>query len=556
MSSLQIFSNSIIFMFTLVCFALFVFASFYSAKGIKYQKGIYFLLAGMTLDLVASWLGYHINLLQSSSIPLNILVSIELIIILVSMVFMALAASQFLVSRVPDVPIVLGITSIGLVAVVYFVFIHPDGEMVNNMRHIFPVAGLAYISGSFWSQSSRRKPGSVFAAAVTSLVTVFLILRLIGIPFFTPYGIYLPAFLYLMLAISLFMIKTDSVEIELFESREKIKGYNKKIEEIIRLSPFPILISRLSDDKIMLANHNAIKLFSIPFNDIDRFKLRDFFAESDARQALTERLEHEKEVQDFEILVKTPTSDTPFWVLASANIIDYNRDIAIYTAFQDITIRKNKENLLKNQAIRDPLTSLYNRRYFEEEVGKRISAAKVDKSDYSVMMVDADHFKKVNDTFGHKTGDKVLIELAATCEKALRDNDIVARYGGEEFVIFLSKTNAASAKMVAERLRETIAGVVVHADDGLNVTFTVSIGISSSEVSDNIDHLIKTADEALYRAKGNGRNRSEIFTLNDLATFKNQEAGKDSKATRHPIFDKENEEEISLLDGIQSKHMD
>ena len=556
MLSLQVFGNSTIFIFTLICFIFFAFSSLYSANGVKQQKGIYFLFVGLTLDFVASWLGYHINLMQNSSVPLSILVFIELFIYLISMIFMALAASQFLVSNIPDVPVILGVSGIGLFAIIYFILIQPDGEMVNNMRRIFPIAGIAYMSGSFWSQSSNKRKGSIFAALITSVCSIYMILMLMGIKLFIVNSIYIPSFLYLSLAVSLLMIKADSVVIELNESKEKIKSYNKKIEEIIRLSPFPILISRLSDDKIMLANNNAVKLFSIPSFEIDRYKLRDFFAEPEARQTLTERLESEKDVQDFEILVKTPTSDTPFWLLASANIIDYNHDIAIYMAFQDITIRKNKENLLKNQAIRDPLTSLYNRRYFEEEVRKLISAAKVDGSNYSVMMVDADHFKRVNDTYGHKIGDKVLIELAATCEKALRENDIVARYGGEEFVIFLSQTNANSAKMVADRLRETISRIVVHADDGSPGTFTVSIGISSSEVSDNIDHLIKTADEALYRAKENGRNRSEIFTSDDLANFKTEEPEKEEKQqSRHPIFDKENEEEISLLDGIQSNHI-
>lgn len=143
-------------------------------------------------------------------------------------------------------------------------------------------------------------------------------------------------------------------------------------------------------------------------------------------------------MQDFEILVKTSTGDTPFWLLTSANIIDYNYDIALYAAFQDITSRKNRETLLKNQAVRDPLTSLYNRRYFEEEVTKRIALSRMKGGCYSVLMIDADKFKNVNDTYGHKVGDKVLIELSSTAERALRDCDIVARYGGEEFVCYLS----------------------------------------------------------------------------------------------------------------------
>ena len=551
MSGLQLFDDPTIFTLTMISLAIFAFSSIYNASGIKYRLGIYLLFAGLTLDFIASWFGFEMNFMSSTSLDVSIF--IEMSLILASMAFLIFAALQFLVIKLPNLFLGLCIILIGLSANVYFIFLNPDGDMINNMRHIFPIAGLTCVAISFWSQTSSRRLGSLLAALATSAIAFLLILNVAGVnlssarPFFS-------LTLFLFLAISLFMINADSVVMKLNENNEKIKGYNKRIEDIIRLSPFPIIISRLSDDKIMLANVNALKLFSIPVNDIDRFKLRDLFAEPDARHALTENLEQNKEVQDFEILVKPPFGDTPFWVLTSANVIDYNNNFAIYTAFQDITTRKNKENLLKNQAIRDPLTSLYNRRYFEEEVGKRITEAKVNGSEYAVLMIDADHFKNVNDTYGHKTGDKVLIELASTCERALRENDIIARYGGEEFVIFLAKTDVDSAKMVADRLCETIAKVVVHADDNTPVTFTVSIGISSSDVSDNIDHLIKMADEALYRAKNNGRNRSEIFTKHDKAAFKSNEEPS-SKITRHPIFDKENEQEISLLDDASSKHL-
>ena len=311
----------------------------------------------------------------------------------------------------------------------------------------------------------------------------------------------------------------------------------------------------MSDDRLILANTNAIKLFGIQASELERYRLKDFFADSENRRLLNERLEQEKEVQDFEILVKTSTGSTPFWLLASANIIDYNYDIALYAAFQDITSRKNRETLLKNQAIRDPLTSLYNRRYFEEEVTKRIALSRMKGGCYSVLMIDADKFKNVNDTYGHKVGDKVLIELSSTAERALRDCDIVARYGGEEFVCYLSDVGPEKAKIVADRLRETISKIVIYSDEGKPFGFTVSIGISSSEISDSIDILIKTADEALYRAKENGRNRCELFTKADLAKFHDNALHKDESNQLHPVFEKEDTEEISLLDGIGANHI-
>jgi diguanylate cyclase (GGDEF)-like protein len=306
-----------------------------------------------------------------------------------------------------------------------------------------------------------------------------------------------------------------------------------------------------------LANNNALKLFGIKYDEMDKYRLKDFFADSDNRRLMLEQIEEQKEVQDFEVLIKTSNTNTPFWLLASANIIDYDYDLALYSAFQDITSRKNREAILQNQATRDPLTALYNRRYFEEEVPKQIRLAKERRQAYSVLMLDADFFKKVNDTYGHKTGDKVLIELSSRTEKALRDKDIVARYGGEEFVVFLPEINAAKARKVADRLRQTIASIVIYSDNHQKVTFTVSIGVSSSEISDNVDMLVKTADEALYKAKQNGRNCVEVFTPEDLKLFEEQSEllnGKE-RDNQHPIFAKDNSAEISLLDGVDTKDM-
>ena len=423
-------------------------------------------------------------------------------------------------------------------------FVVPDGGVVNNMRQIFPLAGFVCLAVVSWAQSRREfASGFIFTGILTSVVVLWLVLRALGLSEQWLSGLwYIPALFYVLMGLAAVMMKVDQLNQKIGRADQEIEKYNKKIEEIIRLSPFPIIISRLSDDRIILANNNAVKLFGINPRELERYRLRDFFADSDNRRLLNERLENEREVQDFEVLVKTPLSDTPFWLLASANIIDYNYDVVLYSAFQDITSRKSREALLKNQAIRDPLTSLYNRRYFEEEVTKQILEAKAKNQPFTVLMLDADKFKNVNDTYGHKVGDKVLIELANTAERALRDNDIVARYGGEEFVIFLAGIHSEQGKAVAERLRESISTQVVYSDANQPVRFSVSIGVSSSDVSDNVDTLIKTADEALYRAKQNGRNRVEVFSAADLEKFiaEGQIERKDESQNHHPVFDKEN----------------
>ena len=561
MGSIEIFANMTNLSVTLISILILGIAIYMITRNkIVIKKGLWLLYSGLLLELLTTGLIYKINDFYNQGMgeSINTLIFLELFLLLIAMLLMAIAASRILVNNVPESPIITSLGGIGLISIVYFVFISPDNDMVANMQQIFIIAGFICMAVSFWSQSHRRhKSGYTMASIVTSLVTVVLLIRLTGHSSSLLNSWYLSPLFYNALAVALVMVYADYISRKLDTTNAELDKYNKRIEEIIKSSPFPIIISRLSDDKIILANNNAVKLFGIEPTELDRYRLKDFFADAENRILLNERLEQEKEVQDFEILVKSYSGDTPFWLLTSATTIDYNYDVVLYAAFQDITSRKNREVLLKNQATRDPLTSLYNRRYFEDEVNKRIANARLNNGTYCVLMTDVDLFKRVNDTYGHKTGDKVLIELAGACERALRDNDIVARYGGEEFVIYLDDVTIEKAQTVAERLRETIAGLQVPSDDGRTVTFTISIGISSSKVSDNIDTLIKTADEALYKAKQNGRNRVEVFHPSDLKNFnpENNAMHKDETANRHPIFDKEPAAEISLLDGIESNHI-
>lgn len=548
--------NSVISVFdgqvavTFVAFIVFLIGSCYAAESTKIKRGIYFLVIGLFVEILSFMTSLRASEIFSTGENVNVYILAELILLLFSMGFMAISGSLLLAKNLPVTPIVLSVMGLGAIAIVYSIYIVPDGSAVDNMRLIFPLTGFLYVAVSLWSQVKIRKTSGYWLAAITvSCACIYWLLRIINIEWQLENLWFLPAMFYAFLGTALLLIRGDTLKSELGREREEIEKCNKKIEEIIRLSPFPIILSKLADDKIMLANNNAIKLFGIIPEELNRYHLKDFFADTENRQLLNERLEQEKEVQEFEILVKTPNSDTPFWLLASVNIIDYNYNVVLYSAFQDITSRKNREVLLKNQAIRDPLTALFNRRYFEDEAYKQILSLQKSNAGYSLLMIDADNFKKINDNYGHKIGDKVLIELASTTERALRDHDIVARYGGEEFIAFLPNTGSEAAYKVADRLRETISNIVVYTEDNKKVTFTVSIGISSDEISDNIDMLIRTADEAMYKAKQNGRNQVRIFTREDLNNLQN-EPHKEESVNRHPIFDKENETEISLLDNI------
>ncbi len=561
MGSFAIFDNGIYMLINILALMLLLGACWFSEKSGWLKQGMWFVLAALIVDFSASWIEAETTIMYARNHQYYIyILYIGLSLFVVEMMLLAIAAYLILFNRFPNFILMSGITLVAVASLLYFVFVSRNSNVIYQMRYVFPLVGFIYLAVGLGAQAGRKyASGSIFAAVVSSGAAIFLLFRLLGVNWaIEDTNIwFVPALVNALFALSVLLVRINVLHSKLAEADGEIEKNNRRLQEIVKSSPFPIIISRLSDDKIILANNNAIKLFGILPQEVERYRLRDFFVDADNRRLLSERLEREREVQDFDILVKTPTGDSPFWLLASANIIDYNNDIALYSAFQDITGRKNREMLLKNQAIRDPLTSLYNRRYFEEEVFNRILTAKTAKESYSILMIDADHFKRVNDTYGHKTGDKVLIELASTAEKALRDNDIVARYGGEEFVIFLDKANAEKAEVVAERLRQSMSSIVVYSDEGEEVRFTVSIGVSSSDVSDNVDTLIKTADEALYRAKQTGRNRVEVFRCSDLQMFNYREntERKDYAQNHHPVFDGEDSREISLLDGISSNQI-
>ena len=391
----------------------------------------------------------------------------------------------------------------------YVVIITRDGSMLT-VSLAAPVVGYAFLSASLWRRKTLRNS---IGFVITGWFSIFLALynlltlmswgqSLLSTAFET--------FLYIAIMCGWVLISNNLMAHQFDMLEQEAEESKERLRLMIQMSPFPIIISRLKDDQLMLINNKAGALFGLDVKHPGNFKTVDYFAEPSKRTELLAKLEKHPVVDDFEFLVK-PRRGEPFWLLLSARVIDFEYEIALYMAFQDITDRKKKELQLFDQATKDPLTKCYNRRQFEELAKNEIQRSRRYNHPFCLFMIDADHFKNVNDTHGHAVGDLVLQALADCCRRTLRESDIIARFGGEEFVILLPEITIENAHRVTERLRIKISKLVVKNEQNQDVQFTVSIGLVSSTITDDIPEMLKMADESLYVAKENGRNRVVVY---------------------------------------------
>ncbi|HSO31604.1 MAG TPA: diguanylate cyclase, partial [Labilithrix sp.] len=173
---------------------------------------------------------------------------------------------------------------------------------------------------------------------------------------------------------------------------------------------------------------------------------------------------------------------------------------------------KNKLRFALDNAAHDALTGLFNRRYFERRLKEECAHAKRHRRPFAIVMLDLDHFKLVNDTYGHEDGDRVLRHVAEVAQAQLREDDVPCRYGGEEFVLLLRGTTGMAARVVANRLRANLAAKPIPLgpkDEPRHVTFSAGVAAADERNAYNADSVMARADAALYRAKRAGRNRVE-----------------------------------------------
>ena len=283
----------------------------------------------------------------------------------------------------------------------------------------------------------------------------------------------------------------------------------QRLRAMLEILPVAVYIARWEDGKILFVNRKTCLLFQQSAGILLKSSAADFYADPQDRANVRQLLQTVQDVRDIEVPMRT-AQGREFVAEIAAIMIHYAGTPTVLVAVNDVTQRKQLEARLLQQANTDELTGIDNRRHFFAEAEQEIRRARRFGRAVSVMMIDLDHFKKINDTLGHAVGDMVLQEVVKAIRQSLRETDIVGRLGGEEFAALLPETSLEAARDVATRMAAYIANHPVVTANA-TVPCTVSIGLAQmAEQETTLDAMLHRADQALYRAKHNGRNRVEL----------------------------------------------
>lgn len=284
----------------------------------------------------------------------------------------------------------------------------------------------------------------------------------------------------------------------------------ERLQAILEQSPIGVSVSRRDDGKIIFVNTRFAELIGLTREDLIGRQARDYYLDRHQRERVIDRLRSFGSVTNMEVQFRRADGSS-FWTLFTVNQAVIQGVQVNLAWIYDYTDRRNMEEALRDMASRDPLTGIYNRRSFMELARSQLARAHRFNEPMSVFVLDVDHFKRINDSYGHATGDDALRMVAGGCQAILREYDILGRLGGEEFVVVLPGATAEESRVVAERVRRHLSRMAIPGPEG-RFHLTSSIGISTLDSAyDTLEKAIHRADLALYRAKREGRNRVVVY---------------------------------------------
>ncbi|MGE5490111.1 MAG: diguanylate cyclase [Actinomycetota bacterium] len=334
----------------------------------------------------------------------------------------------------------------------------------------------------------------------------------------------------IMLVLGVVMWRYGKLE----EKEQKLARDLKKSEatyrSLLEAAPFPIVVADLGSSIIKYVNQRAVQWLQAGADQLLGHSARDLYPDPASRDRIVAMLKEQGDVRDAEVELRQLNGDRR-WAIISMELIEFDGESCTFAAFSDISERKAAElamvaanqrlqdqlaeiqrlqAALQEQAIRDSLTGLFNRRYLDETLEREVARSRREGSPLSLILMDIDHFKRINDTYGHQAGDLALKAVADLLLSDVRAEDVVCRYGGEEFLILLPGMPMSSAVERAEEWCRLIAGASLRHDD-IELRLTASFGVAAYPEHARVpDQLTQCADRALYQAKREGRNRVAV----------------------------------------------
>lgn len=297
----------------------------------------------------------------------------------------------------------------------------------------------------------------------------------------------------------------EQLEKTVVDRTHQLNKKNQHLEAILQALPIPFVVSGPRGE-LVEGNELMYQQLDISAEDFHKSNARSFYIDQEDRVDMLRQLQLEGVVNDFECQLKTNTGK-PFWALFSATNVELDSGRGVFAAISDISDRKHRETLLHHQARTDALTGVYNRRAFFElpQILRQENPHKM----ICIAMLDLDHFKKLNDGYGHAAGDEVLRQFANNVQASLREGDLLGRIGGEEFALLLSDVSLQQAKEIVDRICRNTADTILQFEQH-DIRFSTSGGVVLWQKNEELESALNRADSLLYQAKAAGRN--QIFS--------------------------------------------
>ncbi|MDX1378228.1 MAG: diguanylate cyclase [Anaerolineales bacterium] len=375
---------------------------------------------------------------------------------------------------------------------------------------------------------ARKREGAVYVAIASLLAFTGIILEALYLQKISPLqfdssitflGFILVQAILLSSRLSKSFSRVEVLSTQLETTNTSLRESETKYRSIFEESNDMIFIAGL-DEQIKDANPSCLDILGYTREELRDMKLSDLVVQPQNTKQIKKILREQNIVKDFELELRQKDGKIIHGLLTLTFRRNEDGKIAeLQGNVHDISAKKQAEAEqmrameFEQLSITDPLTGIYNRRFFDEIAGKELERAKRSASLLTIIILDIDHFKEINDTYGHLIGDQVLINLANIYQENMRSMDIFARYGGEEFIILMPDTSADSAHQTTERLRTALeeTPLAIYEDKEIFVTISAGIAVCDGHESVDVSTLLERADQALYTSKQSGRNKTTIW---------------------------------------------